>query len=119
MANPYGAPEISVQEVEQKRRAGEDFVWLDVREPNEQQLAYIEDPRVYEAPTSQIAAFQTAALPDEAQDKAAQIIVFCHHGLRSAQVVAWLLDQGWTNVQSMAGGIGAWAEEIDESVGSY
>jgi rhodanese-related sulfurtransferase len=119
MANPFGAPEISVQEVEQKRQADKDFVWLDVREPNEQQLAYIEDPRVFEAPTSQIAAFQTAALPEEAQDKDAEIIVFCHHGTRSAQVVAWMMGQGWTNVHSMAGGIGAWAEEIDESVGMY
>jgi adenylyltransferase/sulfurtransferase len=119
MANPFRAPEMSVQEVEQKRQAGEDFVWLDVREPNEQQLAYIEDPRVYDAPTSQIAAFQTAALPEEAQDKDTEIIVFCHHGVRSAQVAAWLIDRGWKNVHSMTGGISAWAEEIDESVGMY
>jgi adenylyltransferase/sulfurtransferase len=119
MANPVGAPEITVREVEQKRQAGEDFVWLDVREPNEQQLAYIEDPRVVEAPTSRIAAFQAAALPEEAQDKDVEIIVFCHHGMRSAQVAAWLIDQGWANVYSMTGGIDAWAEEIDESVGMY
>jgi rhodanese-related sulfurtransferase len=119
MSNPFGAPEISVQDVEKKRQAGEEFVWLDVREPNEMQLAYIEDQRVVELPMSQLAAQQLDAIPDELEDKDAEVIVFCHKGMRSAQVTAWLRQNGWTNVSSMTGGIGAWAQEIDESVGTY
>jgi rhodanese-related sulfurtransferase len=39
--------------------------------------------------------------------------------VRSAQVTLWLQSQGWANVRSMAGGIDAWAKEIDATVGSY
>jgi rhodanese-related sulfurtransferase len=119
MPNPYGAPEISVQTVEQKRQAGEQFVWLDVREPNELQLAAIADERVVTAPLSQLASRQLAALPAAAHDKEREIIVFCHHGMRSAQVTAWLRSQGWRNVTNMSGGIDAWAQQVDPSVGTY
>lgn len=119
MPNPFGAPEISVQAVNHKLQAGDDFVWVDVREPNELQLAMIEDRRVVELPLSLLAAQQLDAIPEELADKDTEVIVFCHKGLRSAQVTVWLRDQGWTNVTNMEGGIDAWANEIDESVGMY
>lgn len=119
MPNPYGAPEITVQTVQQKAQAGEQFVWLDVREPLEQNSAAITDARVILTPLSRLAQYQLEALPEQAQPQDAEIIVFCHHGMRSAQVTAWLRQQGWTNVTSMAGGIDAWAQEIDPSVGKY
>ncbi|MCL4860979.1 MAG: hypothetical protein KJZ93_16305 [Caldilineaceae bacterium] len=119
MPNPFGAPEMSVQAVSQKLQAGDDFVWVDVREPNELQLAMIEDRRVVELPLSLLAAQQLDAIPEELADKDTEVIVFCHKGLRSAQVTVWLRDQGWTNVTNMEGGIDAWANEIDESVGMY
>lgn len=119
MPNPFGAPEMSVQAVSQKLQAGDDFVWVDVREPNELQLAMIEDRRVVELPLSLLAAQQLDAIPEELADKDTEVIVFCHKGLRSAQVTVWLRDQGWTNVTNMEGGIDAWANEIDESVGIY
>ncbi len=119
MSNPYGAPEISVQEVEKKRQAGEEFVWLDVREAEEVASVQIEDERIAVVPLSTLADQQTKALPTAAEAEDAEIVVFCHHGMRSAQVTAWLMQQGWTNVKSMAGGIDAWANEIDPSVGLY
>jgi adenylyltransferase/sulfurtransferase len=119
MPNPYGAPELTVQEVKQKVDAAESFVWLDVREVYELQRAAIDDPRVVVAPVSRLAQFQLDGLPEEVQARDAEIVVFCHHGVRSAQVTMWLKQQGWTNVLSMAGGIDAWAREIDASAGSY
>jgi rhodanese-related sulfurtransferase len=119
MPNPYGAPEISVREVADKLAQAESFVLLDVREDYELQSAAL-PPGVFEfVPLSELAARQTAALPDAARNKDAKIVVFCHHGVRSAQVTAWLRQQGWTNVLSMAGGIDAYAQEIDPSVGMY
>jgi rhodanese-related sulfurtransferase len=60
------------------------------------------------------------ALPEAlSQNKDADVVLFCHKGLRSAQVTVFLRQQGWSNAVSMAGGIDAWAEEIDESVGKY
>lgn len=119
MPNPYGAPEISVQAVDTKRQAGEQFIWLDVREQDEVAAVAIEDERVSVAPLSELAQRQLDALPAVAKAQEAEIVVFCHHGMRSAQVAAWLIQQGWTNVTSMAGGIDAWAHEIDASVGFY
>lgn len=119
MPNPYGAPEISVQDVDQKQKNGEQFIWLDVREPPEFAAASIIHDAVVQVPLSELAAEKLNALPEAALDKEAEIIVFCHHGVRSAQVVAWLQQQGWSNVLNMEGGIDAWANQIDPSVGTY
>src|SRR5215203_4824240 len=104
MPNSFGAPEISAQAVAAKIAANEQFVFLDVREPNELSAAAINDERVINVPLSVLAQQQTAALPAEAKDKDAEIVVFCHHGARSGQVTSWLLGQGWTNVVNMEGG---------------
>ena len=119
MANPYGVPEITVQEVVNKKNNDESFIWIDVREAQEYGVS-IQDDSIVRLPLSELAARQLDALPDEiASNKEAEIIAFCHHGMRSAQVVAWLSQQGWTNVINMDGGIDAWANEIDPSIGTY
>jgi rhodanese-related sulfurtransferase len=119
MPNPYGAPEISVVDVDQRLQAGDSFIWLDVREPHETDMVYIDHASVQLVPLSVLAEQKLAALPTEAQEKDAEIIVFCHKGMRSAQVVAWLRQQGWQNALNMEGGIDAWAKEIDPDVGMY
>ena len=43
----------------------------------------------------------------------------CHHGVRSAQVAAFLLNQGWTRVFSVAGGIDRWSVDVDPKVPRY
>lgn len=119
MPNPYGAPEISVQAVAQKLAEPSPPLLLDVREAHELASASLPEGTFLLVPLSDLANRQLAALPAEAQDQNAEIVVFCHHGMRSAQVTAWLRQQGWTNVVSMAGGIDAYAQEIDASVGTY
>lgn len=56
-----------------------------------------------------------AALEDEEKP----IVVFCHHGMRSLQVVGWLKEHGVDNCLSMAGGIDRWSLEIDPKVARY
>lgn len=119
MPNPFGAPEITAQEVDAKCQAGDSFVWLDVREAEEVQTVQISDERIIVLPLSELAQKQLAALPSQAEAQDTEIIVYCHHGVRSAQVTAWLLQQGWHNVKSMAGGIDAWAHEVDPTIGTY
>jgi rhodanese-related sulfurtransferase len=46
-------------------------------------------------------------------------VVYCHHGVRSQRVAAWLREQGFSEVQSLAGGIDAWAEQIDREMARY
>ncbi|MCB9156518.1 MAG: rhodanese-related sulfurtransferase [Caldilineaceae bacterium] len=118
MPNPYGAPEIGALQVNQMHADDVDFRLVDVREPSEYDVSIPADNVIY-LPLSRLAQYQLDVIPDELTDKAQQIVVFCHHGIRSAQVVMWLRQQGWTNVLNMAGGIDAWATEVDSSVGFY
>jgi rhodanese-related sulfurtransferase len=112
-------PEISPKEMHQKLQSEETFLLLDVRELIELNQARLTDRRVEVTPMSQLARIGPNALPEAARDPAAEIIVICHHGARSAQVTAWLLSQGWKNVKSLAGGIDAYARQVDPTVGMY
>ena len=47
------------------------------------------------------------------------IACLCHHGARSAQVTQFLLNQGYTDVVNLAGGIDAWSSEVDPTVPRY
>lgn len=119
MANLFGVPGVSVQELAEKRRRGAAFVLLDVREPHELVVANLGDG-VTAVPLSQIARQQEAALPEELRiNKDAEVLVLCHHGNRSAQVTGWLLQNGFTNVWNVDGGIDAYAIEVDTAVGRY
>jgi rhodanese-related sulfurtransferase len=120
MPNPFGVPEITVRAVDEKRQAGEAFILLDVREPHELAIAAIVDERVLTLPLSDLAQRFMDAVPVALQtDKECQVVVFCHHGMRSAQVAAWLIQQGWVNTVNMEGGIAAWASQIDPTMGTY
>jgi rhodanese-related sulfurtransferase len=45
--------------------------------------------------------------------------VMCHHGMRSAQMCQWLLNQGFTKVKNITGGIEAYSTQIDSSIARY
>ncbi len=47
------------------------------------------------------------------------IAVLCHHGGRSMQVAAFLVQQGFDHVANIAGGINAWSSQVDASVPTY
>jgi adenylyltransferase/sulfurtransferase len=47
------------------------------------------------------------------------LVVHCHHGGRSLRVANWLREQGFSQAQSMAGGIDQWSLEIDPTVPRY
>ena len=120
MPNPYGAPEVSVHDVVDKQQQGTEFLLIDVREPNELELASLPVGEFINLPLSELRERRLDALPEALnQNKDADVVLFCHKGLRSAQVTVFLRQQGWSNAVSMAGGIDVWAEEIDESVGKY
>jgi rhodanese-related sulfurtransferase len=93
--------------------AGEPFVLLDVREVEEHQVANI--PQAKLVPLSTFTT-QLPRLLEHADDK---IIVHCHHGQRSFNAAAFLRQQGFEDVKSMAGGIDAWSLEIDSAVPRY
>jgi rhodanese-related sulfurtransferase len=104
--------EITPQDVKQRIDAGERLRLIDVREPFEVQQAGIAGAEVIPMRTI---PNSLAALEDERKP----IIVFCHHGMRSLQVVGWLREHGVENCLSMAGGIDRWSLEIDPKVARY
>jgi rhodanese-related sulfurtransferase len=109
-------PPLEATPAEVKRRidSGEKLYLIDVREPHEHALSSIA--------ASDLVPMRTVpgALPDlQSRAQEAPLIVFCHHGVRSLNVVAWLRQQGLENCQSMSGGIDAWSLEIDPAVPRY
>jgi adenylyltransferase/sulfurtransferase len=106
--------EITPHDVQQRLAAGEKLALIDVREPAEFQLARIEGAEL--VPMRSVPA-ELSRLDARADDTA--LIVFCHHGVRSLNVVHWLREQGVGACQSMAGGIDRWSLEIDPGVPRY
>lgn len=111
--------EISTTDLAEKLKTDDPFILLDVRELQELEYAKIMDCRLEVAPTSRLAEVGTDALSEAAKLQDAVIYVMCHHGNRSAQVAAWLSQQGWKNVFNVRGGIDDYARRVDRSVGMY
>jgi rhodanese-related sulfurtransferase len=119
MANHLGVPGISVKQLAAKRSNDDVFILLDVREVHEFVGANLGE-KVTTVPLSLIAQQYENALPDEIRKNInSEIIVMCHHGIRSAQVTAWMRENGYGNIWNLDGGIEAYAVEIDLTVGRY
>jgi rhodanese-related sulfurtransferase len=106
--------EISVLDVKQKLDSGVPVVLLDCREPFENDLARIEGAELI--PMNSIP--QRLSDVERLSDRG-QLVVYCHHGVRSLNVATWLRQQGVENVTSMTGGIDAWSLKIDRLVPRY
>jgi rhodanese-related sulfurtransferase len=112
-------PEITVTELSEKLKSDDEFILLDVREPMELEAAKLTYRRLEVTPLTRLAREGTNALSESAQSQDSTIYVMCHHGNRSAQVTAWLGQQGWKNVFNVRGGIDEYARRVDHSIGSY
>ena len=84
---------------------------IDVREPYEWQIARIDGARLV----------PLRALPAElpAMDREREIVVYCHHGMRSAAAAELLRRSGFTRVRNLAGGIDRWSADVDPRVPRY
>lgn len=88
---------------------------LDVREPWEVQLARIDLPGAasLHMPMQQIPQRLAELQPTQ------PVVCICHHGARSAQVVAFLERHGHAQVYNLAGGVDAWSTQVDRAVPRY
>ncbi len=102
---------ITVRDLKARMDKGEKIFLLDVREPHEYSLAKIDGSVLI--PLGQV--------PHSLKqlDPSAEIVAYCHKGMRSADAVGFLLQQGFSNVKNLIGGIEAWSIEIDQSVPRY
>jgi rhodanese-related sulfurtransferase len=112
VAGEDGLPfEIDVQALRQWRKEGRDFVLVDVREPHEYEICQIEGSVL----------MPLGRGPDQFEELVSEqlVVIHCHHGPRSSQVVAYLRQKGHSAVTNLAGGIDAWSLLIDPSVSRY
>jgi molybdopterin/thiamine biosynthesis adenylyltransferase/rhodanese-related sulfurtransferase len=103
--------EIGARELREVWNRNPALVVLDVREPHEAAIARIDGARLI--PLSELPARLTEL------DGRAEIVTHCHHGVRSMNAREILKGAGFAHVRSLAGGIDAWAREVDPEVPRY
>ncbi|MCP5463974.1 MAG: rhodanese [Deltaproteobacteria bacterium] len=106
--------EILVTELDRKQKAGDDFVLVDCREQDEH--AYC---RIQGATLIPLSLWTQEALSQLDHHKNKEIVIYCHHGMRSWQAGSFLEQHGFSNVKNLSGGIEAWSLEIDPKVKRY
>jgi len=84
---------------------------LDVREPWENAICNLPDAQLL--PMQEIPS-RWNELPRDRD-----IVVLCHHGLRSLQVANYLQSMGLGRLYNLSGGIAAWAEHVDPAMARY
>jgi rhodanese-related sulfurtransferase len=100
--------QVAPREVKAWLDAGEDFSFIDVRPAEERELARIPaaEPLDFDDPGKYM---------DLPKDR--RMVFHCRSGERSLDVASYFVGHGFTNVQSLAGGLDAWARDVDPSVG--
>jgi adenylyltransferase/sulfurtransferase len=107
-------PVMTITPLELKARldAGEKIRLVDVREQEEWAVARL--PGAELIPLSSFQQRGPAELdPDDA------LVLYCHHGIRSARAQSFLQAQGYSNVTNLTGGIDAWATTVDPTMRRY
>jgi rhodanese-related sulfurtransferase len=108
--NRAEALEVSAHETVELMQ-GQDLAVLDVREPRAFAMAHVPGSRCVDA------ALAEEIIQHWSRDT--PIVLVCHHGMRSLDAAEYLLDQGFTKVKSLKGGVDAWSIDIDPSVPRY
>lgn len=126
--HPNGVHEIDVHELKRQIESGADVVILDVRDPHEWEIAAIEG--TLRIPKGEIQAAKNAVLAGRKlreETVLAQIpmdktlLVHCRSGKRSADSILFLAEAGYDmdKMFNVAGGILAWADQIDPTLPKY
>lgn len=103
--------DLEAEEAFEKLSAGKIDYILDVREPEEWEMASLE--HTIQIPMGQVLQ-QAATLP-----KGKTGLVLCHHGMRSAFVIKQLQKNGFKHLFNLKGGIDAWSIHVDENIPRY
>lgn len=109
--NPDARTEFTPLELIQEMEKRKDLLMLDVREPMEIQICHLDN--ALHVPMGQI----PSKLEDLPKNK--DLVVFCHMGMRSKQVMKYLRSNGFSRVFNLKGGIDRWSVEVDPKVKRY
>lgn len=108
---PDTPPDVSPTELAQRLERREPVTLLDVREPWEWNVARLDGATLVPLGTLERRAGE---LPRDAE-----IVVYCHHGVRSDAAARWLRAQGFARVRNLLGGIDRWSVEVDPNLPRY
>lgn len=90
---------------------GQKPLLLDVREAWEYQICRLDQST--HVPMSQVTSWSQNKDPQQ------EIVVICHHGIRSRLIARQLEYRGFTNVINLSGGLDAWARTVDLEMPTY
>ena len=105
--------ELSPLELAARLRSSVPPRLLDVRELEEHDLVALPNSKLI--PLGQI----LARVGEIAAWKEEEIVVYCHHGIRSRHAIQLLEQQGFTRLRNLAGGIDQWTLEVDPALPRY
>jgi adenylyltransferase/sulfurtransferase len=106
-----GVRSATPAEIRARLDAGEDLLLVDVREPEEIAIASIKGALI--RPMSQ-APNWIGTLPREGD-----MVILCHHGMRSMHIARALAERGHTNLINLTGGIDLWSLQVDPEIPRY
>jgi rhodanese-related sulfurtransferase len=106
--------EINPAAAKEQLTDGKQNVLIDVRESWEFALASIAGSHLIPMQSIPAELQRLEGLADTGD-----LLVLCHHGVRSLQVVFWLREQGIENCYSITGGIDRWSAELDPGIPRY
>ncbi len=104
---------LSVREFELWRQQGKPMLLVDVRTPEEHAIAKLPDS--FLVPLQELASDIDKIQPPQDAD----LVIYCHHGVRSWHAAMYLEQAGFERVHSLAGGIDAYSQSVDPSVPRY
>ena len=102
---------ITASQLKQTLDSGKKVTLLDVREPQEYQITHLESAKLI--PLNDLPSRMNEL------DTADDIVVYCHHGMRSAKAINLLKKVGFEKLTNLAGGIDAWAINVDKEMPRY
>jgi rhodanese-related sulfurtransferase len=103
--------ELEPAELKRRLDRGDALTVLDVREHEELRIAAF--PGAVHIPMGEIPTRLIELDPE------ADLVVVCHHGMRSAQVAQYLARSGFERVSNLSGGIDEWSATVDPATPRY
>lgn len=113
MNEPSPVPEITATELKVRLDAGDTPALVDVRDAFEIAIADLPDHGQVRIPSGEFAQ-RFGEL-----DRAADLVIYCRSGARSAWAVAILLENGYERVLNLQGGVLGWRAEVDPTLTAY
>jgi len=108
---PASVEQITARQMKEMLDSGRKFTILDVREPQEWDIVHFPNAKL----------IPLGEVPERMNelDTADEIVVHCHHGMRSARAITFLQKMGFQKLKNLAGGIDAWAVNVDPDLPRY